>query len=331
MVTVLLSVFNGEEWLKDCILSILNQSFKDFEFLIIDDGSNDRSLEIIKNFSNLDNRIRFLSQKNIGLTATLNKGLNIAKGDWIARIDCDDIACPDRISLQINYAIKNNLGLVGCQSNIIDSNGKLINKVSTPKKHSQICRNLKKQKKIFSHSSVMYKRQLVLGLGGYRKIMKKSQDYDLWLRISEQSKIGSINYIGVLIRDHDKRISYIDKGIEQRVFAHCANVSHNLRSKYTSNNDPLNNKNEDEILKFIKFVANNLENTKTLFFYEKLYDYKKFTHNKNLLLKFLIIPKYFWKINLFIKLIKWLVNGDFASKDIEKKWQNLHLNKNIKP
>ena len=63
MITVLLSVFNGEQWLKDCILSILNQSFKDFEFLIIDDGSNDGSLEIIKNFSNLDNRIRYLSQK----------------------------------------------------------------------------------------------------------------------------------------------------------------------------------------------------------------------------------------------------------------------------
>ena len=329
MITVLLSVFNGEEWLKDCILSILNQSFKDFEFLIIDDGSNDGSLEIIKNYSHLDKRIRYLSQKNIGLTATLNKGLKIAKGDWIARIDCDDIACPERLSLQINHAIKNNLGLVGCQSNIIDSNGKLIKKISTPLKHNQICRNLKKQKKIFSHSSVIYKRQLVLELGGYRKIMKKSQDYDLWLRISEKSKIGSINYIGVLIRYHDKRISYMDKGIEQRLFAHCANVSHKLRSKYTRNNDPLSNKNKDETLKFIKFVEKSLKYNKTLFFYEKLYDYKKYTKNKTLILKFLIIPKYFWKINLLIKLIKWLMDGDFASKGIAISWRKLHKIKKI--
>ena len=76
---------------------------------------------------------------------------------------------------------------------------------------------------------------------------------------------------------------------------------------------------------------NSLKINKTLIFYEKLYDYKKFTHNKNLLLKFLIIPKYFGKINLFIKLIKWVTNGDFASKEIEIKWQKLHLNKNIKP
>ena len=178
---------------------------------------------------------------------------------------------------------------------------------------------------------MIYKRQLVLGLGGYRKIMKKSQDYDLWLRISEQSKIGSINYVGVLIRDHDKRISNMDKGIEQRVFAHCANVSHKLRSKYTIDSDPLSKKNKDENLKFIKFVVNSLKINRTLIFYEKLYDYNKFTHNKNLLLKFLIIPKYFGKINLFIKLIKWVTNGDFASKEIEIKWQNLHLNKNIKP
>ena len=88
--------------------------------------------------------------------------------------------------------------------------------------------------------------------------MKKSQDYDLWLRISERRKIGSLNYVGVLIRDHEKRISNIDKGIEQRVFAHCANVSHKLRSLPTKINDPLDNKNKDEIWKFIKFVEQNL-------------------------------------------------------------------------
>lgn len=321
MITVLLSVFNGEKWLKDCILSILNQSFKDFEFLIIDDGSNDRSLEIIKNFSNLDSRIKYLNHKNIGLTATLNKGLKIAKGDWIARIDCDDIACRERLKLQIMHARKNNLDLVGCQSNIISSNGDLKNKISTPLTHNQICRNLKKQKKIFSHSSVLFKKELVLKLGGYRKLMKKSQDYDLWLRISEKSKIGSINYVGILIRDHDNRISYIDKGIEQRVFAHCANVSYKLRTLSTKTNDPLDNKNKDEILKFIKFVEKNLRYSQTIFFYEKLYDYKKYIENKNLFLKLLFIPKYFWRLNLLIKLLKWLIYGDFASKQISINWK----------
>ena len=81
---------------------------------------------------------------------------------------------------------------------------------------------------------------MILKLGGYRKIMKKSQDYDLWLRVSEISRIGCLSYVGNYLRQHNKRISYSDNGIEQRIYAHCANISHFLRVNYGSNFDPFN-------------------------------------------------------------------------------------------
>ena len=121
MITVLLSVFNGEEWLVECIESILEQSYSNFEFLIIDDGSFDNTLEIIKRYATLDERIRYITQGNMGLTKSLNKGLKIAKGDWIARIDSDDIARPKRLELQLDFALKKKAALVGCQSIIIDN------------------------------------------------------------------------------------------------------------------------------------------------------------------------------------------------------------------
>ena len=116
MISVLLSVYNGDRWLAECIESILNQSFKDFEFLIIDDGSKDKSLSIIKKFAKKDPRIIYFSHANIGLTASLNKGLLVAKGEWVARIDSDDFACKERLEKQIIYAKKYKLALVGCQS-----------------------------------------------------------------------------------------------------------------------------------------------------------------------------------------------------------------------
>ncbi len=320
MVTVLLSVFNGEKWLEDCILSILNQTFKDFEFLIIDDGSNDGSLEIIKNFYNLDKRIRYITQKNIGLTKSLNKGINLAKGEWIARIDADDIALPNRLYLQLKYAKKNNLSLVGCQSQIIDPKGKIKYRVKVPCDHKNLYINLQKQKRFFSHSSALFKKSIVINLGGYREIMEKAQDYDLWLRIAEVSKIGAINYIGILLREHDSRISYISNGLDQRKFAHYANIAHIIRKSFPNYKDPLDYSCNLKIEEFKEFVNNILANTGTLEFYKTLYIYNKKVNKVNFLLRFLSIPYYFNNLQLLKTLFFWKNNGDFVSNKIAKSW-----------
>ena len=326
MITVLLSVFNGEEWLVECIESILEQTYRNFEFLIIDDGSFDSTLEIIKRYASLDERIRYITQINIGLTKSLNKGLELAKGDWIARIDSDDIALPKRLELQLDYALKTKAALVGCQSLIIDSNNSIKKRILVPTQHKKIFLNLQKQKKSFSHSSVLFDKKLILNLGGYRKIMKRSQDYDLWLRVSEIRNIGCISYFGNCLREHKKRTSHNSNGIEQRIYAHCANISHILRINYGANYDPLNKKNIDKL--FIRFVTENLEISGTLNFYRRLYNFKNKTYNLNTLIKILLIPIYFNKLDLFCKLSIWIIKGDFISKLIAKKWIKIN-NKNI--
>ena len=320
MITVLLTVFNGQDWLIECIESILNQTYKDFEFLIIDDGSEDNSLSIIKHYSNIDKRIKFISQKNIGLTKSLNKGLKIAKGDWIARIDSDDISYSRRLELQLNYVLQKDIKLVGCQSIIIDSNSQKKGEILVPTKHKRIYSNLKNQKKFFSHSSVLFNKKLILKLGGYREIMKKSQDYDLWLRVSEVSEVGCLNYLGNCLRKHSKNISYNDKGIEQRIYAHCANISHILRFNYGHQYDPIKKNNLKKFKEFFKFVKINLEKSGTLNFYEKLYEYKKKTGKFKFGFRIFFIPLYFNNFSLILKLIIWIYKGDFISKSISKEW-----------
>lgn len=320
MITVLLAVNNGERWLKESISSILNQTYKDFEFLIINDGSNDNSLQIIKDFAQKDKRINYISHENIGLTASLNKGLSIAKGDWIARIDCDDISCPKRLEFQLKYAEKNNLGLVGCQSYQIDASGCFKRKLFVPIKHRQICSNLKRQKIMFCHSSTFFKKDLVLNLGGYREVMKRSQDYDLWLRISEISKIGCLRYVGNYLRDHETRISKFDSGKENTIYTYCANISFLLRKKYGKKYDPLNNLLPQKNIIFKKFVEDNLKQEGILDFHKRLNKFKKETEEKNLINKIFIFLLYFNNLRILLKLIKWLTFGDFTSEQLSSKW-----------
>ena len=320
MITVLLCVFNGETWLRECIQSILDQTYKNLEFLIINDGSTDSSISIIREYAAIDERIKYISHKNIGLTRSLNLGLKEAKGEWIARIDCDDLACKERLEKQIIYAKKLNLDLVGCQSYSINSNGKFEKFLSIPTEHKKLCSNLKRQKKFFKHSSVLFKKKLVLELGGYREVMRRSQDYDLWLRISEIGKIGCIKYIGAHIRLHSKNISFIDKGNQQRLFAHCANISHLLRIKYGITFDPIDKYESYKNKIFIGFVKNKLTKSGTILFYERLYKYKKHNKGKNILKKAISLLFYFNEIHLLIKLIKWKIIGDFTSQSLAKDW-----------
>ncbi len=117
-VTVLMPVYNAEKYLKTAIESILKQTFSDFELLIINDGSTDGSEEIIRSFN--DKRIRlFNNEQNLGIIKTLNKGLNLAKGEYIIRMDADDISLPDRLELQVKYMEENpGIGISGTQARI---------------------------------------------------------------------------------------------------------------------------------------------------------------------------------------------------------------------
>jgi glycosyltransferase involved in cell wall biosynthesis len=191
MINVIMSVYNGEKWLTESIVSILNQTYKDFEFLIYDDGSTDDTRKILFNISEHDNRIRigFLNE-NIGLTKALNKCLGQCQYDYIARIDADDVAYPQLLEKQVSFLDKNqDIVAVGCRLEVCDESLNPLTtwcELSNPLKIEESLLNPNHVGNfILPHSGIMYKRDAVFTIGGYDENYQYSEDVDLYLRLIE--------------------------------------------------------------------------------------------------------------------------------------------------
>jgi glycosyltransferase involved in cell wall biosynthesis len=207
-VTVLMGVFNGQEFLAEAIDSILSQTFEDYEFLIIDDGSTDNSRKMILSYK--DDRIRLIeNENNIGLTRSLNKGLSISQGELIARQDADDISDLKRLELQIDFLDKHpEIVLVGTQAQFIDENS---NKVYSNWKVPESDLAIKWQSMFnspFLHSSVMFRRDPIWqDLRGYNEQFAKSQDYELWSRLIYEYKTSNLSELLISFRAHANSVS----------------------------------------------------------------------------------------------------------------------------
>jgi len=190
-ITVLMSVFNGEKFLKEAIESILHQTYDNFEFMIINDGSIDSSKNIILSYS--DQRIRLVNNgKNIGLIASLNNGFALARGEYIARQDADDISALNRLEEQINFFEKNkNIGLVGTNFIKINEIGEEVQRMQLPQKSEDLRKELLMTNQ-FAHGSVMFKKECLEKTGLYREEFKHCEDYDLWLRFSQHYDLANI-------------------------------------------------------------------------------------------------------------------------------------------
>ena len=207
-ISVIMSVFNGEIYLRESIESILNQDFSDFEFIIVNDKSTDNSLEIIKEYEYLDMRIKLINnKKNIGLTKSLNIALKEAKGKYIARQDADDISLPQRLSKEYSYLKKNpNIILIGTSVNRIDEKGNRIDTVLCTKKPTfdDIL-----EKNRFKHGSVLFRKNIVYKLGGYNELFRYVQDYELWLRIAQKYEVMNLSEPLYNLRIHNESIGAI--------------------------------------------------------------------------------------------------------------------------
>ena len=183
-VSVVLPAYNCEKYIAKAIESVLHQTFTDFEFIIFNDGSTDRTEEIIKSFS--DPRILYqVNNTNRGLVFTLNKGIDIAKGSYIARMDGDDIALPERFEKQINYLDKkNNVDLLATVVSLIDENDSLCGTWSNDKKNisEKDIRNQLPKDNCIAHPTVMGKTEIFKKYK-YNHSQSQSEDYDLWLRM----------------------------------------------------------------------------------------------------------------------------------------------------
>ena len=202
ILTVLMPVYNGEKYLNEAIDSILNQTFSDFEFLIINDGSTDNTEDIILSYS--DPRIRYIkNEKNLKLIATLNKGLDLVQGIYIARMDADDISLPTRLEKQLNFLVNNQDYIL--VSSRISSFGSVSNFYSRSLTNDQIIQELLSNNCIY-HSTVMLNK-LLLKDEIYRSSFLHAEDYDLWTRICLLGKMIVLDEVLLKYRVHEDSIS----------------------------------------------------------------------------------------------------------------------------
>jgi len=202
-----MAVYNGEQYLCEAINSILNQIFTDYEFIIIDDGSTDGTLKILKEYAKQDKRIRLIRNMcNIGLTCSLNKGLSLARGTYIARQDSDDISLPDRLALQVRF-LENHpeIGVVGTWVAFIDKEGRQTGIWRTLSNSALIKWSL-----LFgnclAHSSVMMRRSLLEESEVYSPEIIYAQDYKLWIKLSRKTQLTNLSKILYLRRTHEGMI-----------------------------------------------------------------------------------------------------------------------------
>ena len=193
-VTVLMAVYNGERFLREAVKSILNQTFRDFEFLIINDGSTDRTRYILASYD--DHRIRIVdNEKNIGLTKSLNRGLAMARGEYVARQDADDRSHPSRLEKQVYFMDKHpDVVLLGTQGRIIDVHGRVIKRSCGHKALSSgaIIFQLLFQNP-FTHTSTLFHRKTILErFDGYNERYRYNQDFELWSRVIHECPTANL-------------------------------------------------------------------------------------------------------------------------------------------
>lgn len=224
-ISVLLCVFNGQEFLAAAIESILKQTFTDFELLIIDDGSTDRSAEIAESYATQDSRVRVHRKSNTGLTDSLNLGIQLAQGEWIARQDADDVSQPRRLELSIQAVTdaSNPVDLVVTNWRVWDGkNPKRLWKHLLIEKASLPCLfSAQKVINFFCHGTFMIRTRTLVSLGGYRPSFRYAQDYDLWFRLWEQGQVALVREPLYWLRVHSNRISQ-GKGSQQFWFGALA-------------------------------------------------------------------------------------------------------------
>lgn len=209
-VTVMMGVYNDEEYLDQAVESILSQTHEELEFIIVDDCSSDGSYELLQEYEDTDERIVLLrNEKNRGLTYSLNRALEAANGKYVARQDADDISEETRIEKQLDFMERNpEIPLVGTGAYLIDGEDRRIGKRLT---RSNLGRSNLLEKNDIIHGSVLGRRDVFLEFDGYDEFFRYAQDYDLWLRMTRKYDLMTISYPLYNLRIHDESVYFSEK------------------------------------------------------------------------------------------------------------------------
>lgn len=221
-ISVILSVFNGQKYIRESVQSVLSQDFRDFEFLIVNDASSDETRQILDSFH--DERIRVIHNSvNLGLTRSLNLALSQARAEYVARQDADDLSMPNRFSEQIDFLDRHpKVGFTGSHVAMIDDHGKKFSHWTMPTVDSAV-RNEIAGGGCFCHGAVMFRTRLVRDIGGYREVFRYAQDLDLWLRLSEFCQMANIGQVLYCMRRSRTSITRtkLDQQLDFHLLAVC--------------------------------------------------------------------------------------------------------------
>ncbi len=217
-ISVLMSVYNGDLFLSAALESILEQSFSDFEYIIVDDASSDNTGAILAEYAAKDARIRvFKNEENLGLTASLNVGLSHCEGRYVARMDADDISLPERFMTQYWFMEDHpDVAVSGSCVAVIDESGKLLGEKNLALTYEEIQSKMLFNNQ-FIHSTLFFRTDVLKSCGGYDERFKKSQDYELMLRLSSRYPVVNLKEKLVQFRLHGDSLSWTNR--DQQKFA----------------------------------------------------------------------------------------------------------------
>ena len=263
-ISVVMPVFNSRKYIDKAIISILNQDFTDFEFLIFDDGSSDGSLKRLDHFAARDSRIKIFRRTHGGYSRLLNEGIELAKGEFIARMDSDDIAASSRFSVQLAFLEANpDYIAVGSQVTIVDPDGFPIGFTESPVTHEDIEHtHLQVDKNtVICHPSLLARKSALSAIDGYRESLETAEDRDLYLRLALIGKLGNINQPLLKYRRHFKTVSHSQRKRQLEFITLCVNEARKQRGLEPQKNKQINQSIQVNKVSFYSGWANRAHNS----------------------------------------------------------------------
>ncbi|MDQ3068427.1 MAG: glycosyltransferase [Acidobacteriota bacterium] len=257
-VSVLMPCFNGARWIAGAIESVLAQTFVNYELVLVDDGSTDGTVDIVRRYAAASASVVVVEKAHTDVSDTLNIGLRTARGRWVARLDQDDVSLPARLAEQMAYLSAHpEVVFLGSGFIRLDEHGREISAHTFPTTHRGLMSNLERMKGFCPHSTAVFLRDLALEAGGYRFALNDANDYDLWLRLSAYGRLASLPAALVKCRTHSAQMSQEGGGLPQILAGVAGGTAHFLRKG--GHGDPFANAEASRERAFLDFVERGIE------------------------------------------------------------------------